>query len=69
MADQAPVYQLCLSVVSDKCSNEMSEVFPACAVTRAMAKQNQVEKSMTAPTSRSDSPMLCNWQQPLEISK
>ena len=58
----------CLSVASDDGSNEMSEVLSACAVTPAMAKQNQVEKSTTAPTSSIDSPMPCNRQQPPEIS-
>jgi len=68
MADPCVSPKPCLSVVSDDCSNEMSEVFPVCAVTRAMAKQNHIEKSTMAPTSSIDSAMPCNRQQPPEIS-
>jgi len=46
----------------------MSDIFPACAVTQAMVKQNEVEKFMMAPTSSNDNPMPCARQQPPEMS-
>ena len=44
MANPCVSTKPCLSVVSDETGNELSEVFPACAVTRAMARQMKAEK-------------------------
>ena len=40
----------------------MLEVFPACAVTRAMTKQMTVKKSARAPTSNSENPTPCSME-------
>ena len=75
MADPCVSPKPCLSVVSDDSGIKMSEVFPACAVTRAMAKQIEAEKSRMVPVSSSESPisssesqMSCDVQQLPEMS-
>ena len=75
MADPCVSPKPCLSVVSDDSGIEMSEVFLACAVTQAMAKQIEAEKSRVVPVSNSESPistsespMSCDIQQLPEMS-
>ena len=70
MADPCVSPKPCLSVVSDDSGIEMSEDFLACAVTLAMAKQIEAEKSTMVPVSSSESPisgsenqMSCDVQQ------
>ena len=46
MANPCVSAKLCSSVVSDDVGNELSEVFPACAVTSAMARQRWKLKSL-----------------------
>jgi len=60
VADPCVSPKPCLSIMFD---DSMPEVFPACAVTQAMAKQIEAQNSTVVPASRGENPPPWDVQQ------